>query len=155
MSKKLFVGSLSWNTNDEGLRQAFEKYGEVTDAKVIQDRETGRSRGFGFVTFADDNAATEAINAMNGSVLDGRTINVNEAQERAPGGGGPRRGGGGGGGYGGGGGGYSGGGGGGYGGGGGGAGGGGGGDYGGGGGGRGGRRGGGGRGDRDRDRDRW
>jgi cold-inducible RNA-binding protein len=97
MSKKLFVGSLSWNTDDDGLRRAFESFGEVTDAKVITDRETGRSRGFGFITFADDDSATQAINKMNGSMLDGRTINVNEAQER-----GPRGGGGGGGGYGGG-----------------------------------------------------
>ena len=94
MSKKLFVGSLSWNTNDVELRQAFEGFGEVTDAKVISDRETGRSRGFGFVTFADAASADTAMQQMNGSVLDGRTINVNEAQERGPrggGGGGGRR----------------------------------------------------------------
>lgn len=94
MSKKLFVGSLSWNTNDVELRQAFEGFGEVTDAKVISDRETGRSRGFGFVTFADAASADTAMQQMNGSLLDGRTINVNEAQERGPrggGGGGGRR----------------------------------------------------------------
>ncbi len=61
MSKKLFVGSLSWNTDDAGLKQAFEAFGEVTDAKVIHDRDTGRSRGFGFVTFADSSAADEAL----------------------------------------------------------------------------------------------
>lgn len=88
MSKKLFVGSLSWNTDDAGLLSAFERFGEVTDAKVISDRETGRSRGFGFVTFADDASADAAMNEMNGSELDGRTINVNEAQERSPRGGG-------------------------------------------------------------------
>lgn len=88
MSKKLFVGSLSWNTDDHQLRTAFESFGEVTDAKVISDRDTGRSRGFGFVTFADSQAADTAIEKMNGSNLDGRTINVNEARERAPRGGG-------------------------------------------------------------------
>lgn len=84
MSKKLFVGSMSWNTNDSSLRAAFEKYGTVDDAVVINDRETGRSRGFGFVTFADGSAADEAMREMNGSELDGRNINVNEAKERAP-----------------------------------------------------------------------
>ncbi len=93
MSKKLFVGSLSWNVDDHQLRAAFEPFGEVTDAKVINDRETGRSRGFGFVTFADAQAGETAIKEMNGAMIDGRAVNVNEAQER-----GPRRGGGGGGG---------------------------------------------------------
>lgn len=88
MSKKLFVGSLSWNTNDDELRRAFEGYGEVADAKVISDRDTGRSRGFGFVTLMDDDDANRAINEMNGSMLDGRNIVVNEAQERGAGGGG-------------------------------------------------------------------
>jgi RNA recognition motif-containing protein len=88
MSKKLFVGSLSWNTNDDELRRAFEEFGEVTDTAVISDRETGRSRGFGFVTFADAQSADSAIEKMNGTMLDGRTINVNEAKERAPRGGG-------------------------------------------------------------------
>jgi len=88
MSKKLFVGGLSWNTTDPALREAFEQFGEVTEAKVITDRETGRSRGFGFVTFADGAVATEAIERMDGSSLDGRTIRVNEAQEKRGGGGG-------------------------------------------------------------------
>ncbi len=88
MSKKLFVGSLSWNTDDHGLRAAFEAFGEVTEAKVITDRDSGRSRGFGFVTFADAAAADEAIEQMNGAELDGRTLNVNEAQDRQRGGGG-------------------------------------------------------------------
>ena len=96
MSKKLFVGSISWNTDDSGLRAAFEKFGVVEDAVVINDRETGRSRGFGFVTFTDDAAAEEAMRQMNGSELDGRNINVNEARERAPRGGGGGGGGGGG-----------------------------------------------------------
>jgi RNA recognition motif-containing protein len=94
MSKKLFVGGLSWGTDDDGLRRAFEEFGEVTDAKVITDRDTGRSRGFGFVTFSGGDDADRAIDAMNGHQLDGRPINVNEARERAPrGGGGGGRGG--------------------------------------------------------------
>ncbi len=88
MSKKLFVGGLSWNTVDDSFRQVFERFGDVEEAKVIYDRETGRSRGFGFVTFSDDDAAQAAIAEMDGSELDGRTIKVNEAQERAPRGGG-------------------------------------------------------------------
>jgi len=88
MSKKLFVGGLSWDTDDHGLRTAFEQYGEVTEAKVISDRDTGRSRGFGFVTFADGGSADNAIEQMNGATLDGRTLNVNEAQDRRGGGGG-------------------------------------------------------------------
>jgi RNA recognition motif-containing protein len=88
MSKKLFVGGLSWDTNDDSLRQAFEQFGEVTDAKVITDRDSGRSRGFGFVTFADDNSADDAIQQMDGRTLDGRSIRVNEANERPAGGGG-------------------------------------------------------------------
>ncbi|MCA9577900.1 MAG: RNA-binding protein [Myxococcales bacterium] len=93
MSKKLFVGSLSWGTDDQGLRTAFERFGDVTDAKVITDRDSGRSRGFGFVTFADDGAADQAIEQMHGATLDGRTLNVNEAQDRRDGGGGGGRGG--------------------------------------------------------------
>ena len=84
MSKKLFAGNLSWDTTSDSLRAAFEAFGEVEDAVVITDRGTGRSRGFGFVTFADENAATEAIAALNGTELDGRPINVSEARERAP-----------------------------------------------------------------------
>ena len=76
MSNKLFVGSLSWNTDDHGLRAAFEVFGDVTDAKVITDRDSGRSRGFGFVTFADSKAAQRAMEEMNGAELDGRTLNV-------------------------------------------------------------------------------
>ena len=106
MGKKLFVGGLSWDTGDASLRQAFERCGEVTDAKVITDRETGRSRGFGFVTMADDAAGTRAMSEMDGQALDGRTIKVSEAEERGSrgggGGGGGGRGGSGGGGSGGG-----------------------------------------------------
>jgi cold-inducible RNA-binding protein len=82
MSKKLFVGSLSWNTNDEGLRNAFSAHGEVSEAVVVSDRDTGRSRGFGFVTFEDDEAADQAVAALNGTELDGRTIRVDVAQPK-------------------------------------------------------------------------
>jgi RNA recognition motif-containing protein len=82
MSKKLFVGSLSWNTDDHGLRTAFEPHGEITEAVVITDRGSGRSRGFGFVTFADGESADKAIAALNETELDGRTIKVDVAQER-------------------------------------------------------------------------
>lgn len=82
MSKKLFVGSLSWNTDDQGLRAAFEPHGELVEVTVISDRDTGRSRGFGFVTFADDEAADKAIAALNGTELDGRTIKVDVAQAK-------------------------------------------------------------------------
>ena len=95
MSSKLFVGSLSWNTDDEALRAAFERYGDITEAKVIADRDTGRSRGFGFVTFVDPKAAERAVEEMNGAELDGRSLNVDIAQARREGGrGGERRGGG-------------------------------------------------------------
>jgi RNA recognition motif-containing protein len=83
MSKKLFVGSLSWDTNDNGLRDAFLPFGEVSEAKVITDRGSGRSRGFGFVTFEDEEAADKAISALNNTELDGRTIRVDVAQERS------------------------------------------------------------------------
>lgn len=91
MSKKLFVGSLSWDTNDAGLREAFAAHGEIEDAVVVNDRDTGRSRGFGFVTFADDAAADKAIAALNGTELDGRTIRVDVAQQKSRGGGGGGR----------------------------------------------------------------
>ena len=89
MAKKLFVGNLSWNISDERLLEAFAQFGEVTEAKVITDRDTGRSRGFGFVTFADEEAGDKAISAMNGAELDGRPLRVNVAHDRrGPGGGG-------------------------------------------------------------------
>jgi RNA recognition motif-containing protein len=88
MAKKLFVGGLSWDTTDDGLRQAFQPFGEITEAKVITDRDTGRSRGFGFVTFSGDEEAKTAIAKMDGTSLDGKTIKVNEAQEKSPRGGG-------------------------------------------------------------------
>ena len=93
MSKKLFVGGLSWGTTDDGLQGAFSQFGEISEAKVITDRETGRSRGFGFVTFADDEGADRAIAEMDGTELDGRTIKVNEAQDKPARSGGGGRGG--------------------------------------------------------------
>jgi RNA recognition motif-containing protein len=127
MGSRLYVGNLSFNSDTESVRQAFSEIGEVTDVHIVMDRETGRSRGFAFVTMASDQLASEAISRLDGATLDGRALRVNEAEERKGGGGGGRSFGGGGGG-----------------------------GYGGGGGGGGGRRGGGGGGrDRDRDRDRW
>ncbi len=151
MNTRLYVGNLSFNTNAEGVRAAFQEFGTVSDVHLVSDRETGRSRGFAFVTMGTPEEAAKAIEGMDGRTLDGRPLRVNEAeqrQQRGGGGGGGGFRGGGGGGFRGGGGGYGGGGGGDYGGGGGGGygGGGGGGDYGGGGGGEGGRRGGRGRG---------
>ncbi|HUW30410.1 MAG TPA: RNA-binding protein, partial [Planctomycetota bacterium] len=77
------VGNLSYNTDDESLRKAFEAYGEVSSAQVVVDRETGKSRGFGFVEMPDQTAAEEAIKALNGSDLDGRNVSVNQARPKA------------------------------------------------------------------------
>ena len=99
MGNKLFIGGLAWATDDHSLRTACEAYGTVTEAKVITDRETGRSRGFGFVTLSSNEEAAAAIAGLDGKELDGRALRVNEAQEKSGGGG---RGGGGGGGGGGG-----------------------------------------------------
>ncbi|XP_019420185.1 PREDICTED: glycine-rich RNA-binding protein 4, mitochondrial-like isoform X2 [Lupinus angustifolius] len=100
-SAKVFVGGISYSTDDTSLRESFARYGEVLDAKVIIDRETGRSRGFGFITYATSEDASSAIQGMDGQDLHGRRVRVNYATERErPGFGG------GGGGYGGGGGGY-------------------------------------------------
>lgn len=85
MGKKLYVGGLSWSTNEDGLRDGFERYGQLEEVKVITDRETGRSRGFGFVTFARDEDAAQAISEMNGKEFEGRQITVNEARDREPG----------------------------------------------------------------------
>jgi len=88
MSKKLFVGGLSWDTTDESLRSAFETFGEVSEAKVISDRDTGRSRGFGFVTFDEEADGEKAMSDMDGKEIDGRGVRVNEAQDKKSGGGG-------------------------------------------------------------------
>jgi RNA recognition motif-containing protein len=82
MKNKVFVGGLSWDTDDERLQETFESVGTVTESKVIKDRETGRSRGFGFVTFDSENAVKDAIQRFDGTQLDGRTIHVNEAEDR-------------------------------------------------------------------------
>lgn len=84
MSKKLYVGGLSWNTDNDKLKEAFEKYGEVSEANVITDRDSGRSRGFGFVTFVDATQADKAIEEMNDKELDGRMLKVNQAKDRKP-----------------------------------------------------------------------
>ncbi len=116
MGNRLYVGNLSFNATADSVRAAFSSFGEVTDAHVVSDRETGRSRGFAFVTMSTAQEAAKAIAEMNGALLDGRPLRVNEAEERQSrgggggggfgggggGGGGGRRGGGGGGGGGGG-----------------------------------------------------
>jgi len=104
MSTKIYVGNLPWRATDAQLTQLFSAHGEVSEARVVTDRETGRSRGFAFVSMASPEAARAAIAALNGHTLEGRALVVNEANEQArPGGGGGARrpGGGGGGGYGG------------------------------------------------------
>jgi RNA recognition motif-containing protein len=110
MGNKLYVGNLAYSVRDESLQSAFSQFGTVTSAKVMMDRETGRSKGFGFVEMGNDAEAQAAINGMNGQPLEGRPVVVNEARPREDrpggfGGGGGRGGyggGGGGGGYGGG-----------------------------------------------------
>src|SRR5512143_2126199 len=106
MSRKLFVGNLPYSVTSERLSEAFSQFGTVSSSKVIVDRETGRSRGFAFLEMETDDQGAAAMQAMNGSLLDGRSIAVREAVERQPGGGGgggrgprPPYGGGGGGGY--------------------------------------------------------
>ena len=111
MGNKLYVGNLAYSVRDESLQESFGQFGTVTSAKVMMDRDTGRSKGFGFVEMGSDAEAQAAINGMNGQALEGRAIVVNEARPREErpggfGGGGGSRGGygggGGGGGYGGG-----------------------------------------------------
>ena len=82
MGNKLYVGNLSYNIRDDDLQQAFAQYGSVSSAKVMMDRDTGRSKGFGFVEMGSDPEAQAAINGMNGQALDGRAIVVNEARPR-------------------------------------------------------------------------
>lgn len=88
MSVRLYVGNLAYSTMDHQLRDAFAEFGEVVSATVIIDRMSGQSRGFGFVEFASADQAEAAIDAMNGTVLDGRPLVVNPARERQSGGGG-------------------------------------------------------------------
>ena len=101
MGNKLYVGNLAYSVRDDSLQQAFAQFGTVTSAKVMMDRDTGRSKGFGFVEMGSDAEAQAAINGMNGQALEGRAIVVNEARPREDrpggfGGGGGRSGGGGG-----------------------------------------------------------
>jgi cold-inducible RNA-binding protein len=86
--KKLYVGNLPFNTDDQSLRQLFETKGAVSSAQVVIDRETGRSRGFGFVEMTNDGEATAAVEALNGQDFGGRAIVVNEARPKTEGGGG-------------------------------------------------------------------
>ena len=95
MGNRLYIGNLSFQANTETLREAFAPYGEITDIHVVTDRDTGQSRGFGFITMGTDEEAKKAMTSMDGTMFDGRALRVNEAQER------PARGGGGGGGRGG------------------------------------------------------
>jgi hypothetical protein len=102
MGNKLYVGNLAYSVRDDDLQQAFAQFGTVSSAKVMMDRDTGRSKGFGFVEMGSDAEAQSAINGMNGQALDGRALVVNEARPREErpggfgGGGGGRSGGGGG-----------------------------------------------------------
>ena len=82
MATNIYVGNLAYSTDSDGLRDLFAQHGEVTSAQVISDRDTGRSRGFGFVEMANDDEAQTAISEIDGSNLDGRTLKVNVARER-------------------------------------------------------------------------
>ena len=82
MGNKLYVGNLAYSVRDDSLHQAFSQFGTVTSAKVMMDRETGRSKGFGFVEMGSDAEAQAAINGMNGQTLEGRAVVVNEARPR-------------------------------------------------------------------------
>jgi RNA recognition motif-containing protein len=95
MGNRLYVGNLSYHATPDSLREAFSACGEVTDVHIAQDRESGQSRGFGFVTMATSEEAAAAISKLDGTSLDGRALRVNEAEERQRGGGGGGGGGGG------------------------------------------------------------
>lgn len=84
MNQRLYVGNLAFNTTEDTIRTAFAQFGEVTEVRLMLDRETGQSRGFSFVTMADTQAAAKALSQMNGHMLDGRPLRVDEAQERKP-----------------------------------------------------------------------
>ena len=90
MNNKLYVGNLSWDSDEGSVRASFQRFGEVQDVKLITDRDTGRPRGFGFVTMASDAEAAQAVDGMNGQTLDGRELRVNIAEDRRGGGGGGR-----------------------------------------------------------------
>ncbi len=82
MGTRLYVGNLSFNTSSDTLRAEFSKHGDVTDVHVVMDRETGRPRGFAFVTMGSEASASKAISEVNGAMLDGRPLRVNEAEDR-------------------------------------------------------------------------
>ena len=82
MANKIYVGNLPWSINNDSLKGLFDSYGEIDEAVVITDRHSGRSKGFGFVTFKDDAATEKAIQEMNGKEVEGREIKVNEARPR-------------------------------------------------------------------------
>ncbi|KAE8382828.1 hypothetical protein BDV26DRAFT_288133 [Aspergillus bertholletiae] len=82
---KLFIGGLAWHTTDDSLREGFSQFGQVEDAVVVKDRDTGRSRGFGFVRFSSEAEADAAAEAMNNQEFDGRAIRVDKASERSGG----------------------------------------------------------------------
>ena len=82
MSTKLYVGNLAYGTDNDSLESMFSSFGQVSSAQVIMDRDTGRSKGFGFVEFGDSHAAKSAIAKMNGKDIDGRSLTVNEARPR-------------------------------------------------------------------------
>ena len=84
MSKRLYVGNLSWGCTEDQLKDHFGSCGTVVNAKIITDRETGRSRGFAFVEMTSEESANNAIQQLNGKMFDGRQLKVSEAQERAP-----------------------------------------------------------------------
>lgn len=88
MGNRLYVGNLSYQASNDSLRAAFSAFGEVADVHVVTDRDSGQSRGFGFVTMGSAQEAQNAMNGMNGSMLDGRPLKVNEAEERQNRGGG-------------------------------------------------------------------
>lgn len=90
MANKLYVGNISYHTTEDGLRNAFSQFGEVVSAKVIMDRETGRSKGFAFVEMSNDDEARAAMEAMDSRELDGRKLKVNEATEKPARSAGPR-----------------------------------------------------------------
>ncbi|WP_319584285.1 RNA-binding protein [Pseudodesulfovibrio sp. 5S69] len=82
MSKNIYVGNLPWSATEDEVRAAFEAHGQVSSVKLIEDRETGRPRGFGFVEMDDDSAALDAIEALDGKDFGGRNLKVNEAKPR-------------------------------------------------------------------------
>ena len=88
MSKKLYVGNMAFSTSEDELREIFEKHGTVSSVNVITDRDTGRPRGFAFVEMADETAADDAMRALDGADVGGRTLRVNEAHDKRAGGGG-------------------------------------------------------------------